>query len=397
MKRKFLFLLFCAVAICSPQKAFKKNPETSLKKQTARADSSEIPPGFTLDLSRFDQYQRKEYFKNLSIERDKIPAYFNLGVNVNRNIPREIKLIRVSDGMLPNSVVMNTLTGKGLSSTGIGGQMEFAVNEITYLQLGYNHTSLQYQIDSLGTSLGTVTSTLNDIFFSFAVYAGPVRINIGDVFSASRNGFNLNMYGGLGIQLYQGLSVSANYQVFGIGVLPLKTETGYMKDLKETDRYLYSSTATGVDLSYQHLSTFQLTLSVDLFFFAKEKNRYREELASYRAWKSVANSVQETDDVPLPAPVPPPVKTSGYTKYSDQELQRMLDAAVQKEQYDVAEQIQNEINRRATAVPAGDLTTMSDTQLQSALKAAIQKEDYDTAGKIQKELKRRETQKKEQP
>lgn len=397
MRPTLFLLMFCCAALCFPQKAFKKTADAVPKKETVRADSSEIPHDFVLDFSRLDQYQRKEYFKNLSMEREKIPTYFNLGVNVNRNIPREIKFIRVRDGLLPKSTVTSTFTGKGVSSTGVGGQMEFAVNEITYLQLGYNHTSLQYQIDSAGYSLGTVTSTLHDLFFSFAVYAGPVRINIGDVFSASKNGFNLNMYGGLGIQLYQGLSLSANYQVFGLGMMPPEKGTGYVKDLKETDRYLYSSTATGVDLSYQHLSNFQLTLSVDLFFFAKEKKRYREELASYRAWKSVVNMARENDELPVPAAVPPSPKKNTYASYSDQELQKMLDTAVQKEQYDVAEQIQNEINRRNAAAPSGDLTTMTDAQLQVKLKEAIQKEDYDTAGKIQKELKRRETQKKEQP
>jgi protein-arginine kinase activator protein McsA len=142
-------------------------------------------------------------------------------------------------------------------------------------------------------------------------------------------------------------------------------------------------------------------LSVDLFFSARDNRKNYEELAIYRAWKSVAQLRQETDDVPLPipapAPIPTPVKTNSYAKYSDGELETMLNEAVAKEQFDTAEKIQTEINRRSTERPATDLSKMTVEQLQTKLTEAIQKEDYETAGKIQKELKRRETEKKETP
>lgn len=398
MNRTILLLIFIVSVLCYPQKAYRKSTERTEQRPAVPKDTSEVPADFSLDLRSFDTYQRQAYFKQLGIERDKIPTYFNLGVNVIQNYPREIQYFRVSGGPAPKRIIIDTLTGKGVSSIGFGGHMEFALNEISFVQLGYNHTTMNYQLDSLGYSLGTVKSELHDIIFAFAIYAGPVRINIGDVFSVSKNGFHLNMYGGLGINLWKGLSLSANYQVFGLGMMPPEKGTGYIKGLKETDRYLYTSSVPGTELAYQHLSAFQLTLSVDLFFFAKEKNSQQERAATYRAWRSVAQLKQETDDIPLPVPVAaPPVKAANYSKYTDQELETMLGTAVQKEQYDVAEQIQKEIDRRSAERSGGDLTTMTEAQLQTKLKEAIQKEDYDTAAQIQKELKRRGTEKKEQP
>ncbi len=383
---------------CYSQKTYRKAPEKVEKREAVRPDTSEIPRDFVLDLSKFDTYQRKEYFQNLRIEQDKIPTYFNIGVNVTQNFPGEIKFFRISPDPFLTKGRRDTLTGKGLSSVGFGAHLEFAMNEISYFQVGYNYSPLKFQLDSLGYSAGEIKSELHELLLSFAIYAGPVRINIGDAFSFSKNGFQINIYGGIGIAVWKGLSLSANYQVWGTGSQPIYQEFGYIKDFKSTDRYLYTSTVPGKEFSYQHFNSFQLTLSVDLFFSARNRHAVGEELASYRAWKSVSNG-GDTDyqDVPLPIPAPIPVKTNSYTKYSDAELDTMLNDAVKKEQFDTAEKIQNEINRRSAQKPSSDLTTMSEEQLQTKLTDAIQKEDYETAGKIQKELKKRGTEKKENP
>lgn len=389
MTLRIIVLVLFLSATCYSQKAYKRTP---VKKEVVKIDSSEIIENIEIDLTSLSKYQLQSYWKSLRTELDRTPGYFNIGVNISSFFPREIIYYnRYVDEF--NISRYESFPGKGKSSMGYGGYFEFAMQPTAFLQLGYDRTTLKFDLDSSGQIVRQFSSPLNNINFNFLTYIGNFKVDIGDVFSISKNGFFMNIYAGAGFTLYKGLSISARYYVWGMGSPPNEDKKGYLKNIKETDKFAYISTIPNNEFTYQNMRSLQLSISVDLFFNAREEYRQNIKLAEYRAWKSVvSDNPQEERTISLPVPITP--KIESYSKYSDEQLQKMLDDAISKEQFDRAEQIQNEINKRSGTNKSVDYSTMTDEQLQIQLNDAIQKEDYETAAIIQKEIKRRASDKK---
>jgi hypothetical protein len=381
---KFLLLIFFTISLGYAQKAYRK---TTPKQAVVKIDSTEYFAQQEVDLSLLDKYQWRRYQQELNAELDNVPTYFNIVITASDYLPRPITYRQLSIDQ-NGAELLETYNGNGKSSFGYGAALELSPNPMTFFRLGYDRTTMKFDLDSSGLRIRDFSTALHNINLTFLIFIGSFNIDIGDVFTFSENGFSLNMYAGAGFQLWRGISFSARYYVWGVGMLPLPSEKGYVKGMKESDLFAHVSTIPGSEFKYQHIRTVQLTLSVDLFFNARNEYSQSVKAAEYRAWRTALGGAPVEERIILPPPAPAPAPVS-YSRYSDAELQKLLDEAVQKEQFDKAEQIQNEITKRSQSVQPVDFTRMSDEQLQTALKIAIQKEDYETAGKIQTEIKRR--------
>lgn len=93
-----------------------------------------------------------------------------------------------------------------------------------------------------------------------------------------------------------------------------------------------------------------------------------------------------------PAPVAPTNIKTDYSKYSDEELKKLLDQATASEKYNEANDIQAEINKRTEQ---NKYTKLSTEELKKQLEAALKAEDYNKAEALQKEIDKKTSQKKD--
>jgi hypothetical protein len=89
--------------------------------------------------------------------------------------------------------------------------------------------------------------------------------------------------------------------------------------------------------------------------------------------------------------VAPPPPSIDYSKYTDEELKKLLDKTTSEENYSEANNIQNEITQRAEQ---NKFAKLSDEELKKQLELALKAEDYKKAEAIQKELDKRVSLKK---
>lgn len=93
-----------------------------------------------------------------------------------------------------------------------------------------------------------------------------------------------------------------------------------------------------------------------------------------------------------PVPATPTTSKTDYSKYSDEELKKLLDQATASEKYSEANDIQAEITKRTEQNKYSKLST---EELKKQLEAALKAEDYAKAEALQKELDKRASQKKD--
>jgi len=96
-------------------------------------------------------------------------------------------------------------------------------------------------------------------------------------------------------------------------------------------------------------------------------------------------------NLPAPAEAPTSTKTN-YSKYSDDELKKLLDQATASEKYSEANDIQAEITKRTEQNKYAKLST---EELKKQLEAALKAEDYTKAEILQKEIDKRVSPKKD--
>jgi hypothetical protein len=93
-----------------------------------------------------------------------------------------------------------------------------------------------------------------------------------------------------------------------------------------------------------------------------------------------------------PAPTTPTNVKTDYSKYSDEELKKLLDQATTAEKYNEANDIQTEITKRTEQ---NKYTKLSTEELKKQLEAALKSEDYAKVEALQKEIDKRARQKKD--
>jgi hypothetical protein len=128
-------------------------------------------------------------------------------------------------------------------------------------------------------------------------------------------------------------------------------------------------------------NTWQLLVTYDLVNLRKEKTvlRYKKKTTNYNS--------NNNSWTPPPPPPPPAAKPKiDYSGYSDAELRAKLKEANATDNLDAMLGIQKELDRRAAS---NALKNDSNEQLQKKLDAAIEKEDFKQAEIIKQELKRR--------
>ncbi|MEI7979637.1 MAG: hypothetical protein WCI53_12390 [Bacteroidota bacterium] len=117
---------------------------------------------------------------------------------------------------------------------------------------------------------------------------------------------------------------------------------------------------------------------------AKPSNNQNQPTLNYNLAPIESNS-------PAPAEAPTTTKTN-YSKYSDEELKKLLEQATKAEKYNEANDIQAEITKRAEQNKYAKLST---EELKKLLEAALKAEDYTKAEALQKEIDKRTGQKKD--
>lgn len=93
-----------------------------------------------------------------------------------------------------------------------------------------------------------------------------------------------------------------------------------------------------------------------------------------------------------PTPATPTTPKIDYSKYSDEELKKLLEQATTAEKYNEANDIQAEITKRTEQ---NKYTKLSTEELKKQLETALKAEDYTKAEALQKEIDKRASQKKD--
>jgi len=112
--------------------------------------------------------------------------------------------------------------------------------------------------------------------------------------------------------------------------------------------------------------------------------------------ETLYNNIPNYNLVPIESNYPPkeapPLVKSDYSKYSDEELKKLLNQAAASEKYNEANDIQAEITKRTEQNKYAKLTT---EELKKQIETALKAEDYTKAEILQKEIDKRVSPKKD--
>ncbi|MFZ4798240.1 MAG: hypothetical protein ACOYMA_12160 [Bacteroidia bacterium] len=180
--------------------------------------------------------------------------------------------------------------------------------------------------------------------------------------------------------------------------IPLTKKTNFDETDLFDEFYVGPGIALGFDYMFKSGFALGLTQNMDLFFLNElidlDYNIFwllPSPSFSYRfGTKNTKSNFQpvpvQNINIPYSSPTPTTDKKTDYSKFSVEELKKMLEQATKDEKYNEASNIQTEINKR---IDDNKFANFTNEELKTKLEKALKAEDYEQAGLLQKEIDKR--------
>lgn len=248
--------------------------------------------------------------------------------------------------------------------------------------------------DAIGIGVGYKINIGKDFSFGPGVHFGTISDEIESVSLLKISG------------LFRYKPQNAYFKIGPYLTFPLSSDYEYdMEEVFETPGFVF-----GAGYEFKNGFDIGIVQNIDLFFLDFDHilgfapllsvNYHFGEPKYTQKTSQKINQTKETPNynlLPIEGNIPPKQETqintvTDFSKYSNEELKKLLDQATAAEKYSEANDIQAEITKRTEQNKYAKLST---EELKKQLEAALKAEDYTKAEGLQKEIDKRASQKKD--